>query len=95
LVQPLVQPLARHLYRSPLLAAGSAAANFRRSSAIVPINHISGFEFDMPRGEIGSMSIDNLVVTEIPEPDTGFLLSFSAVVIFRCATRRRDPMLPK
>ncbi len=71
------------------LATQNPTDGFRRSAAVVPISHISGFEFDMPHGEIGSMSIDNLVVTEIPEPNSCLLLTFAAATIFRLSTRRR------
>jgi hypothetical protein len=68
------------------LATPAPLDGIHRFPAVVPISHVSGFEFEMPLGQTGSVSIDNLLIVEIPEPSSMPLLLICSALY---SSRRR------
>lgn len=50
------------------------------------ITHAYKAVFEMPRGDLGTMSVDNVLVTQVPEPTTLSLLALGGLAVMR---RRR------
>ena len=60
----------------------------QRTATIVPIDHLEGFDFELPYGGSGSINIDNVLIVAIPEPNSFAMITVTALLLG--AARRRS-----